>query len=73
MQEYQCFKRVYATPMSRLDYNTLRGWTVPEDENPTDAGYLVEYVDGGKPNHPDYNGYISWSPKAVFEAGYAPV
>lgn len=53
-------KLIKAVAMSRLAYNQLRSWTVPADENPNDEGYLVEYVDGGKANHPDYAGYISW-------------
>jgi hypothetical protein len=65
-------KVVRAEPMNRLQYNTLRGWLVPTDENPQDSGYLVEYMDGGLPNVPGYNGYISWSPKAVFEESYKP-
>ena len=58
--------------MDRLAYNVLRGWTVPDDENPADEGYLVEYVDGGKANVPGFDGYISWSPKDVFERAYHP-
>lgn len=65
-------KVVKAQPMTRLEYNQLRGWTVPDDENPADDGYMVEYTDGGAPNHPDYDGYISWSPKAQFDAAYRP-
>lgn len=72
MKNYIGTKLIRATPMSREDYNTLRGWTVPADENPTDAGYLVEYLDGGKPNHASFNGYISWSPAEQFEAAYRP-
>jgi hypothetical protein len=49
------------------------GWVVPEDENPLDEGYLVEYVDGGKANTPEYAGYVSWSPKDVFERAYKPI
>lgn len=70
---YQCHKKVKAEPMNRLDYNNLRGWLLPSDECGEDEGYLVEYMDGGKANHPDFSGYISWSPKEVFEAGYTPV
>lgn len=66
-------KLINAKPMSRQDYNNLRGWTMPEDENPSDDGYLVEYVDGGKANHPDFEGYISWSPEDVFKNAYRPV
>lgn len=72
MQNYIGTKHVRATAMNRGDYNALREWTVPSDENPADAGYLVEYLDGGKPNHVAYAGYISWSPQAQFEAAYRP-
>jgi len=65
-------KLIKALAMTRLQYNQLRGWEVPADENPDDEGYLVEYIDGGKANHPDFAGYISWSPKDVFERAYQP-
>lgn len=67
---YTGIKEVKATSMSRGDYNTYRGWECPADENPADEGYLVEYLDGGESNHPNHAGYISWSPKAVFEQAY---
>lgn len=70
---YACHKQVLATPMNRADYNTLRGWDLPADEIGTDEGYLVEYTDGGAPNHKDFAGYISWSPKQVFEQGYTEI
>jgi hypothetical protein len=63
-------KVVRGVPMSRTTYNHLRGWEVPADEDPMDDGYLVEYVDGGKPNVEGFTGYISWSPKDVFESAY---
>lgn len=65
-------KTILARPMGRGEYNTYRGWECPADENPEDEGFLVEYVDGGKANHPDHAGYISWSPKDVFERAYRP-
>lgn len=70
LEQYTGTKTLNATPLSRGDYNTLRGWDVPADENPDDEGYLVEYVDSGESNHPDFTGYISWSPKHVFEKAY---
>lgn len=70
MEKYIGTKIIKAKPMNRLDYNNLRGWEVPADEDPSDDGYLVEYTDGGKANHPDFDGYISWSPKDVFERAY---
>ena len=63
-------KSVLATTMTRGEYNEYRGWTIPENEDPTEQGYLVEYVDGGKPNDDRHNGYISWSPRDVFEQSY---
>ncbi|WP_440111824.1 crAss001_48 related protein [Acidovorax sp. BL-A-41-H1] len=70
---YEGTKRVHATPMNRGDYNEYRGWQMPADENPADEGYLVEYVDGGKANDSRHAGYISWSPRDVFERAYTLV
>jgi hypothetical protein len=73
MQPHVGMKVVNAAPMTRGEYNTLRGWAVPVDENPNDPGFLVEYVDGGAANTPHFTGYVSWSPKDVFERAYRPV
>lgn len=72
MKQYIGTKVINAKEMTRQEYNKLRGWEVPQDEDPADEGYLVEYVDGGQANHPDFKGYISWSPKEVFERAYKP-
>lgn len=70
--KYTGIKNVDGTPMTRGAYNMYRGWTMPPDENPEDEGYLVEYEVGenNPPNHPDHKGWISWSPKLVFEESY---
>lgn len=60
MKKYIGTKIVDARPMTRGEYNIFRGWQIPENENPEDEGYLVKYPDG----------YISWSPKSVFEEAY---
>ncbi len=73
MQEYYGTKRLKATAMTRGAYNDYRGWIIPPDEDPEDAGYLVEYQDGGKLNDSRHAGYISWSPKDVFELAYQPI
>ena len=65
-------KLIAAEPMTRQAYNAFRGWEVPADENPNDEGYLVEYADGGPANVPGREGYVSWSPKDVFERSYRP-
>lgn len=70
---YEGTKRLHATPMTRGEYNAYRGWENPAGENPFDAGYLVEYQDGGKANDSRHAGYISWSPADVFERTYKPV
>lgn len=72
MKQYVGTKVIQARPMNRLDYNVYRGWTLPDDEDGTDLGYLVEYLDGGMSNHPAHKGYISWSPKQVFDNSYRP-
>lgn len=63
-------KVIHAVAMTRLDYNILRGWELPADENGEDNGYLVQYADGGKPNVAGFDGYVSWSPADVFARAY---
>ena len=70
MQQFIGTKLIKAEPMNRLDYNNFRGWNLPEDEDGSDEGYLVEYLDGGKPNIETHDGYVSWSPKEQFEKAY---
>lgn len=70
MNQYIGFKVINAKSMTRAEYNAFRGWSLPADENGDDEGYLVEYIDGGKANTSEYAGYVSWSPKDVFERAY---
>ena len=70
MTRYLGTKEINAKPMNRLDYNKFRGWDLPSDENGADDGYLVEYIAGGKANTKEYKGYVSWSPKDVFDEAY---
>ena len=63
-------KSVLATPMSRAEYCEYRGWKIPDDEDPNEPVYLVEYTDGGKPNDDRHDGYITMSPKEVFDNAY---
>lgn len=60
MKKYIGTKIIEAKPMNRGEYNNYRDWTIPENENPADEGYLVKYPDG----------YESWSPKKQFEEAY---
>lgn len=73
MKKYTGVKEILATPMNRKDYNDYRGWELPADENGDDEGFLVEYVQSETSpniNHPAHKGYVSWSPKDVFEESY---
>jgi hypothetical protein len=88
MQKYQCHKVVEAAPIVAAEFredgsgkvytaqpgrpNNRTLWVVPAgfkrpntqpSMNPDGGDYLVRYEDG----------YLSWSPKAVFEAGYSPL
>ena len=72
MQTYIGTKLIRATPMDRAAYNDYRGWELPADEDGNDPGFLVEYLDGGRANDSRHDGYISWSPKDVFERAYRP-
>lgn len=72
MKTYSCHKIVQAEPMTLGFFESTRNRkmypNINKDSNNTDdtqydataEGYLVKYEDG----------YESWSPKAVFEAGY---
>jgi hypothetical protein len=68
-------KVVNATPMTLGQYKVLRGWTLSADDNGEDEGYLVEYTDRvhSPPLVPGFDGYVSWSPKDVFERAYRKV
>lgn len=70
MKQFIGTKVLQAKPMTRAEYNTYRGWQLPANEDGADDGYLVEYAPDGHPNDARHLGYISWSPKAVFETAY---
>jgi hypothetical protein len=70
MKQYIGTKIVKAEPMNRAAYNVFRNWKLPADENGEDEGYLVEYLDSGKPNVLTHEGYVSWSPKEQFDNAY---
>lgn len=72
MKQYTGTKVVNAEPMTRQEYNDLRGWQVPDDENPSDDGFLIEDLDGSAPNTATHTGYVSWTPKDMFEKTYLP-
>lgn len=70
MKMYIGTKLINAEPMSRQEYNDFRGWKLQSDEDGSDKGFLVEYLDGGTANTDEYDGYVSWSPEGVFNNSY---
>lgn len=70
MVQYTGTKTIMATPMSRGEYNALRGWEIPAGEDPSDPGYLVQYENDSKANVEGFDGYISWSPQKPFDLAY---
>lgn len=54
--------QVDAEPMTKLAYCEMRGWGVPFDEDPTEAGMLVKY--------PEHN-HTTWVRQSVFDKAYS--
>ena len=48
-----------AQPMTRLEYNQFRGWTVPEGEDPSDPGYLM-----------NFGSHIAWWPAGEVDKAF---
>lgn len=69
MVNFTCSKNVKATPMTKAQYNELRGWNGVESDF-YENGYLVMYEPDGNSNVEGFEGYISWSPKNPFDLGY---
>ena len=65
MIKYDCHKQVHAIPMDKGLYNKVRGWDIPDNEDPKDKGYLIVY------NRGTLDEYVSWSPFHVFDNGYS--
>lgn len=63
VNEYITMRVVHAEPMTRQEYNDLRGWTLPHDENGDDEGMLV--ADGE-------SGHKTWIPAEQFCKTYNP-
>ncbi len=60
---------VSAMAMTRQEYKDLRGWQLPENENGSDAGYLIEDSEGEQ-NTDKFKGFVQWLPKSEFERKY---
>ena len=57
MDTYLGFLAVNAKPMTRQEYNDLCGWTLSDDQDGDDVGYLVQ---------DQVTEHIDWQSKAVF-------
>ena len=60
MKNYIGVKIVKAAPMTKGEFNRRKGAVPPLLEQDDEEGYVVKYPDG----------YVSWSPKKVFENAY---
>ena len=61
---------VHATTMTRQEYNDYRGWQLPEGENGSDVGYIIEDR-VGKKNTEELEGFVQWLPKDEFLRKFA--
>lgn len=76
MEKYIGTKIIKARILNLGDYNKLRDWAIPTNEDPKKKGCLVGYPDASGSFNGDLEGgcdYISWSPKNIFDAAYKPV
>ena len=69
MPTYIGCKMIKAKPMTLGEYRGYRGLDMGKDESTGTEGYLVEYPDSNS-NHENHEGYVSWSPREVFESAY---
>ncbi|MDX7670252.1 hypothetical protein SJS50_01805 [Aeromonas caviae] len=67
LKYFACLATVHAKPMTRGEYNTMRGWSLPENENGQDQGYLVIHNKGS------LNEHQTWSPAHIFNSSYEEV
>lgn len=70
MDKFITMSIVSAQRMTRGEYNTLRGWELPADEDGLDAGFLVVDHTVSERNVDGYDGYVNWLPIAVFRKRY---
>lgn len=63
-------KLVEAYQMTRKEYNILRGWDLPFDENGEDEGFLLNSLTNAKPNTDFLDGYVSWVTKEQKESEF---
>lgn len=63
MNKYIGFKMIQAEPMNKFAFHTLKTGETTKDFSGDREGYKVVYPDG----------YISWSPKEVFEKAYMQI
>lgn len=67
MDMYIGSRVVKAKRMTRLEYNQLRKWDLPEDEDGSDEGFLIEHgQDIGK----QVVTHVGWLPEDLFRAEF---
>lgn len=61
-KSYVTQEAVWAHPMTRGAYNEYRGWTLPDDEDPEDDGFIIRR-----------DGHNTWMPAEVFESKFKQI
>ena len=61
---YKSNAKIKAKPMTRLEYNNLRNWDLPSNEDGSDDGFCCVNIDD---NH------MNWFPKKQFERQFSKV
>ena len=73
MQKYAGTMQVWAKEMTRAEYNDYRGWVLPDDEDGSDEGYLIEEISDAPANFKLHKGPICWKTKEQFKASFKEV
>jgi len=68
METYFKGKLVNFDPMTKGEFNAVRGLDPDANDNQERDGVLIEYLDSSESNHPQFFGYIDWVTEQEFEA-----
>lgn len=68
LTQFAATHTIFAKPMNLGEYNNLRGWTIPADEDPSEEGFLI--VHGNKKPEAILLSDLTWAKKSTFENKY---
>lgn len=70
LSRFKAHHEISAQPMTLGQYNKLKGWDIPANEDPDEQGYLIVLVDK-KPEALELTD-LTWCRKSIFDAKYSP-